>query len=322
MKDSQRLICQVITLLDTRNAPGSAEFNQLGCSMLALPMMSPPPIAKGQASSASKRSKCAITPATTDRHDSHQHIAQLAASYSHYTASHPGPKEKVPRGSRKSASSITESLGQQTIPRPSDKSLRLLAPSLPSHCPSHTSLSTPAIEVTRHTTLKPKHSQSLATNVARTNLDYFSFSEAPGSSNKSSRKPAVDDAQWQSMLEIFESESIDKSSSNSVYEWLPMETLLSPTTVEDSSGVVRSVSPRPDDWSPGLWFDDETANIPHSVLSFSDESLTSGEEFSSVEYGSTRSDSGFRTISIAQPHGAFTPKKTGDVDNLQQEVGV
>lgn len=321
MKNSQRLICQVINLLDSRNAQGSAEFKQLGCSMLALPMMSPSPT-NGPMASASKRSKGTVTPASPERRESHQHIAHLATSYTQYTASQQRPKEKISKDQRRVASSLTDSLAQQTIRRSSDKSLRPLAPSLPSHTPSRTSLSTPAMGVTSATTFAPKHSQSPAINVARTNLDYFSFSDAPDTSNNPPRKPAVDDSQWQSMLNTLESDTIDKSSSNSVYGWPPMETLLSPTTVEDSSGVVQSASPKPDEWAPELWFNDETAHIPQSVLSLSDESLTSGEEFSSVEYGSTRSDSGFRTISIPQLPGAYTPEEFGDVDTFHQDIGV
>lgn len=141
------------------------------------------------------------------------------------------------------------------------------------------------------------------------------------------RDPAnKDNSNWETALSNFANDTQDNSSAESIYEWPPIDTMLSPTSLEQPQPPNNTTTKSGCDgtWSPELWtFEDSQSHIPQSVLSFSDESLTSGEEFSSIEYGSSRSDSGFRTISIPQldPDQGFSPGAFGDVEAFNRTVG-
>lgn len=307
MKDSQRLVCTVIQLLDARRAPGCDAFKQLGCSMLSIPSMSRPSSAGSNTDERPKKSK-SKSDSSPEQGGRHKQLAALTARYS-MASGEKAEKPKKPKESRKSMPAVPSMMPTQPM---GEKTLRPLAPSLPSNSPvGPSSVTTPAIEVTR-----PSPSKRQSTTAAReiqaprTNLDYFSFSDGlPTDSPRSEhrRSTNLDPNAWETLLTQFD-DSEKHSSSNSIYEWPPMDAMISPTSLEPPR-TLSDVTPKfshDNTWEPEMWnFTDGQSHIPQSVLSFSDESLTSGEEFSSVEYGSSRSGSGFRTISI--PH--FTPEQ-------------
>lgn len=136
------------------------------------------------------------------------------------------------------------------------------------------------------------------------------------------------------------------SSSESIYDWPSLDSLLSP---DSGIGLENPLPPNAMGakigsdtdttcWSPDMWDFTTTADglmdgaegqqqhlhQPRSVLSFSDESLTSGgEEFSSVELGSVRSASGSgkagvpsHRLSLTDGHAALSPEELhlGDLD--------
>lgn len=93
-----------------------------------------------------------------------------------------------------------------------------------------------------------------------------------------------------------------------------MDSLLSPSSIEPQVPLNCDLETA---WSPDVWnFNGEP---PQSVLSFSDESLTSGEEFSSVEFGSARSDSAFRAMNLSEmtPEG-FSPLEVQELECITE----
>lgn len=319
MQDSQRLVCTVIQLLEARNSPGCDAFKQLGCSLLSIPSMSRPSSAGSNTGESPKKSKNKNTATSAEEGGRHKQLAALTARYS--LAS--GEKPKKPKESRKSMPAVPSMMPTQPM---GEKTLRPLAPSLPSNSPTGpSSVTTPAIEVTRPSPMKRQSTTAVREmQGSRTNLDYFSFSDNMSSGPPKSdrhRTTNLDPNSWETLLTHFD-DSQKQSSSNSIYEWPPMDAMISPTSLEPSRSL-SDMNPKfshDTTWEPEMWnFTDGHPHIPQSVLSFSDESLTSGEEFSSVEYGSTRSDSGYRTISI--PHftqeQGFSPATLGEVEGLR-----
>jgi hypothetical protein len=117
------------------------------------------------------------------------------------------------------------------------------------------------------------------------NIDYLSFANDPLASYtlaaNTGVKTEVSSSDWERMLS-----SLDNGQTNiydTIYGGPPADALLDMAPLSASADSSAT-------WSPNAWnwggVHDQAP--PRSVLSFTDESLTSGEEFSnSCEYGST-----------------------------------
>jgi hypothetical protein len=131
--------------------------------------------------------------------------------------------------------------------------------------------------------------QLAAQQQAQRNIDYLSFANDPLASyalhhnqHNEGIKTEVSASDWERLLS-----SLDNGQTNiydTIYGGPPADALLDvPLSASTESNVT---------WSPNVWnwgsYSSE-APPPQSVLSFSDESLTSGEEFSTgaCDYGST-----------------------------------
>jgi hypothetical protein len=128
--------------------------------------------------------------------------------------------------------------------------------------------------------------QQQAQQQAQRNIDYLSFANDPLASyvlqHNQSIKTEVSTSDWERILS-----SLDNGQTNiydTIYGGPPADALLdAPLSASAESHAA---------WSPNVWnwgsYSSE-APPPQSVLSFSDESLTSGEEFSTgaCDYGST-----------------------------------
>ena len=146
---------------------------------------------------------------------------------------------------------------------------------------------------------------------AHRNIDFLAFNTdalATHSLGPTAIKSEVSNSDWERLLG-----SLDGGQTNiydNIYGGQPAEALLdippSATTATDSSGVSWS----PDAWD---WNSYGTAAPPQSVLSFSDESLTSGEEFSGNpwESGTPGSDRMYAGIMIPD---MSTPTGLGGLD--------
>lgn len=275
IKDSNRLVCSVMDMLESGNAAGFNEFRRVGCSMVAVPRLEQ-------------------MPAPLSRHNSD---GNMGAPMDTFRATQKSLKAIAARFSP-SAMKSTRHESQE----PRRATLPALSPNMGMHAnPSSTSLSSIRSEppVARsEPTLSPlshrasfsmsnnKRRPSQSTNQHR-NIDYLSFAADPLASYALQAshgvKSEVSTSDWERLLS-----SLDNGQTNiydTIYGGPPADALLdvAPSSTSGESNVT---------WSPNVWnwgsYNDQ-APPPQSVLSFSDESLTSGEEFSNAtcDYGST-----------------------------------
>jgi len=285
IKDSNRLVCSVMDMLERGNAAGYAEFRRVGCGIVAVPQveqMPAPPLS---------------------RHNSEGH---MGAPLDTFRATQKSLKALAARFSP----SMMKNARQDQEPRRA--TLPALSPSVGAHAnPSLTSLSSirseppvarsePTLSPLSHRASfsmpnkrrpsqpTPQHQQQQQQQQQQRNIDYLSFANDPLASyalqNNQGIKTEVSTSDWERLLS-----SLDNGQTNiydTIYGGPPADALVdvAPQSANtDNSNVT---------WSPNVWnwsaYSSE-APPPQSVLSFSDESLTSGEEFSTgaCDYGST-----------------------------------
>ncbi|KAF2798292.1 hypothetical protein K505DRAFT_357656 [Melanomma pulvis-pyrius CBS 109.77] len=272
IKDCNRLTCVVIEMLERANAPGAYEFRRVGCSMISV-----------------SRVEQVLTPAIS-RHGSE---GSMAAPMDSFRATQKSLKAIAARFSPSAVKAH-----RQDLKEPRRATLPAISPSMGMHAnPSSSSLSSirsePAAARSEPTLSPLSHRSSLslytkrrASNAIRQNpnIDYLSFGPdplanypfAPNSCGKSEVSPA----DWERLLS-----SLDNGQTNiydTIYGGPPADALLDCPPL--SAGAETNLT-----WSPNVWnwgsYNDQ-APPPQSVLSFSDESLTSGEEFGNCgDYG-------------------------------------
>ncbi|KAK8188858.1 fungal-specific transcription factor domain-containing protein [Phyllosticta capitalensis] len=150
-----------------------------------------------------------------------------------------------------------------------------------------------------------------AAHCSSTNLDFLSFSAEPSAnaySTSSHLKTDVQSDEWERLLG-----GLDNGSTNiydSIYGGAPIDALSDlPPSLPNASASIADAGLV---WSPGMWHvglpDHEAqAPPPQSVLSFSDESLTSGSDAFDVDFGSTSgSGSGGPASSVSASGPAST----------------
>lgn len=287
MQDGQRLVVVVIDLLEKAEAPGAADFKRLATSMLNLEK--PKHIAQTNLSVVPKISK-SVSPQISNQHARPQMYRHVSASISE-----------------------SELLDQQ------EKLRRMTVPNIPMnrqhdyHSHGRSSLDSNRSEspmpkrgyrtsVPQLTSLQPRPQK----NDKPPNLDYLSLNNTPSTSQPQSpnQPPSQPPHNTTSHTPIFPapSHTAPKRQVVTTSEW---ETLLGSldggqTNLYDAiyGGPALSI---PDtttssygDWSPDSQWDMRNMTVsdfPHttgpaqSVLSFSDESLSSGEEMSTSDLG-------------------------------------
>jgi hypothetical protein len=278
IKDCNRLTCVVMDMLDSGTAAGAQEYRRVGCSMIAVPRLEhiPP------------------TPAIS-RHNSD---GMMCAPMDRFRATQKSLKAIAARFSPSAMKATPEDTKE-----PRRATLPAISPSMGAHAnPSLTSLSSirsepanarsePTLSPLSHRSSLSVHSKRRASNVIRQNpnIDYLSFGPDPLANYALHHGPAttggkeVSPADWERLLS-----SLDNGQTNiydTIYGGPPADALLDCAPL--SAGAESNLT-----WSPNMWnwnSCNEQAPPPQSVLSFSDESLTSGEEFghSTGEYGST-----------------------------------
>ncbi|KAI9830132.1 MAG: hypothetical protein M1819_005809 [Sarea resinae] len=249
IKDSQRLVCSVIDLLERGSSPGAAAFKKVACSMIAVSRSS-------KSGSISRRNSDGSMPAPqSSPTTTHKRLQSIASRYAF--SKHGQPKQD-------------ENGRRATLPTISTDDLRRnnSSVSISSACtePVGTGNGQPAGLTIPHDS---------------PNLDYLSFtSEAHPNHFHSVNKGGVSSSDWERLLG-----SIDNGQTNiydNIYGGLPVDAL---TEVTPPSGAEGHGHP---EWSHDTWGLDEAyhpSHPAHSVLSFSEESLTSGEELSTCDLG-------------------------------------
>lgn len=307
MKDSQRIICTVIDTLNRNSAPGASEFRRLGCSMIAIR----PDLAQNIRPQLN-RSASALSVTSGASTNSHEELQSLAARYTLATI---GRNDQPTTSESHGATKATFSTGQ-----PKHRSSRRLNLHLPSASDSNLnylfrSLSTPA-----GSNSIPALTAQISPRipVITPNLDYFSFDNqpattpeinAPAGTGMENGAKATD---WELILRSL-GEGLDDDQGH-VLDW--------PHRMESRLAYPKHEDPI---WSPEAWELTIDPLVHHnmtseqSVTSLSDESLTSGEEFSSVNE-STGTDPAFTGHSTL----SFSPESVDELkyEDFERELGL
>lgn len=273
MKDCNRLTCVVMDMLDRGTAAGAHEFRRIGCTMVVIPRVEqmPTPVLSRHNSEGTMRAPMDTFRATQ------KSLKAIAARFS------PGAMKATLRDPAE----------------PRRATLPAISPSMGAHAnPSSTSLSSirsepaaarsePTLSPLTHRSSLSVHSKRRPSNIIRQNpnIDYLSFGPDPLANYpmhpNAAGKPEVSTSDWERLLS-----SLDNGQTNiydTIYGGPPADALLDCPPL--SAGAETNLS-----WSPNMWWGgNEQAPPPQSVLSFSDESLTSGEEFANSvgDFGST-----------------------------------
>jgi hypothetical protein len=272
IKDCNRLTCVVIEMLERANAPGAHEFRRVGCSMISV-VRAEQVLTPGVHHNSSEGSMSA--PMDTFR-ATQKSLKAIAARFSPGTIKDHRQDTKEPR--RATMPAISSSMGMHVNSASSSLSSMRSEPAAARSEPNLSPLSHRA-----SLSLYTKRRASNAIHQNR-NIDYLSFGPdplanypfAPNSCGKSEVSPA----DWERLLS-----SLDNGQTNmydNIYGGPTAEALIDCPPL--SAGAETNLT-----WSPNVWnwgsYNDQ-APPPQSVLSFSDDSLTSGEDFSNcAEYG-------------------------------------
>lgn len=266
IRDNQRLVCSVIDILERHLTPGAAPFKKLACSIIAIERFA-------KCTSAAKTD-------TTDSTTDHR-IGPGANMSAPKTTSKSTKKQLQALASRFSFGANSNSLKPSQLQAPSGR--RSTAPAasatnlgMHSHHGSQTSLSSTQSEpVIKRNTSDPRML------IEQPNLDYLPFSTdiTRSTSTDADGKALAPTSDWDHLLGFIENgNGFSCDGNGSSY---PSPDLSSPYMDNSPSNPTN-------DWSPDAWgLHDGFGQHPapaQSVFSFSEESLTSGEEFSSCDY--------------------------------------
>ncbi|KAL5463007.1 hypothetical protein PMIN07_004633 [Paraphaeosphaeria minitans] len=282
IKDCNRLSCTVMDMLDNGNAAGAHEFRRVGCSMIAIP-----------------RVVDAMPTPILSRHNSE---GTMAAPMDRFRATQ---KTLKAIAARFSPGQMKANL-QNTASEPRRATLPTISSSMGAHA-SQSSTSLSSIRSEPHhqaeQTLSPlthrasfSHAKRRPSHLYQSqnrNIDFLSFGPDPFASyhipQDTINKADVSPSDWERLLS-----SLDNGQTNiydSIYGGPAADALLDSMPLSAGAESART-------WSPNMWnmAYNEQAPPPQSVLSFSDESLTSGEEFanSAGDYGSTPGSDKFK----------------------------
>jgi hypothetical protein len=279
IKDSNRLVCSVMDMLERGNAAGYAEFRRVGCGIVAVPrveQMPAPPLSRHNSESNMG------APLDTFR-ATQKSLKALAARFSP-SAMKAARLDQEPR--RATLPALSPNVGVHANPSSTSLSSIRSEPPVARSEPTLSPLSHRA-SFSMPNKRRPSQPTPQQQQQAQRNIDYLSFASDPlagyALQNNQGIKTEVSSSDWERLLS-----SLDNGQTNiydTIYGGQPADALVdvAPQSASTDSNVT---------WSPNVWnwgsYSSE-APPPQSVLSFSDESLTSGEEFSTgaCEYGST-----------------------------------
>jgi len=294
IKDCQRTVCSVIEMLDRNSATGAAAFRRIGCAMVSVPRAE-----KTLPISISRHNSEGSMPAPQDTFRATQkHLKAIASRFT------PSSSKHSRNGSNDSARRATIATISPSVTQHTNQSTSSLASirSEPQHARSEPTMSplTHRSSITGHSKHRPSTSTSAALH-HNPNLDYLSFARDPLSSysfttlatTNGNGKIEVSPTDWERLLS-----SLDNGQTNiydTIYGGPPVDGLLDVPPL--SAGAEAHLA-----WAPGVWGLGATGSQqpPQSVLSFSDESLTSGEDYGNCEYGNGSGEQVFHGIMIPE----------------------
>lgn len=291
IKDCNRLVCTVMELLERGSAAGSNEFRRIGCSMITVPRAAAPTLSRhnSEGSMGAPMDTLRATQKT---------LKAIAARFS------PGAmkagRHDAHDGRRATLPTLSPHVGVHG--NPSSTSLSSIR-SEPHMARSEPTMSPPTNN--RASFSMPNKRRPNPTSAAHRNIDFLSFNNDPltnYSLGPTTVKTEVSTSDWERLLG-----SLDGGQTNiydNIYGGPAAEALL------DVGGPRSTTTDSSASWSPDAWNWNSygTEAPPQSVLSFSDESLTSGEDFSSNSWdsgtpGSDRTYAGIMIPDMSTPTG-------------------
>ncbi|KAJ4993350.1 transcriptional activator protein acu-15 [Stagonosporopsis vannaccii] len=293
IKDCNRLVCSVMDLLDHGSAAGSGEFRRIGCSMITVPRMGAPTLSRhnSEGSMGAPMDTLRATQRT---------LKAIAARLSGATKN---GRNDAPEARRATLPALSPIVGVHG--NPSSTSLSSIR-SEPHMARSEPTMSPPTHNRASFSIPNKTRPQLTSQPAAHRNLDFLSFNNEAltnFSLGPACVKTEVSNADWERLLG-----SLDGGQTNiydNIYGGPAAEALLDAGSLSNIAATDSSAS-----WSPGAWDWNSygTTAPPQSVLSFSDESLTSGEEFSSNSWdsgtpGSDRMYAGIVIPDMSTPTG-------------------
>jgi hypothetical protein len=265
IRENQRLICSVIEILERNSAPSAQPFKKLAWSITGIERS-----IKGHNKNASSDRKTLKDTMTAPSKSTKKQLQALASRFSigHASTKQPQYQQPEPPQGRRST--------HPTF------SVTNLGTSYSSQASLSSTQSEPIIKrANSDSSHTPYSFQTHTLPIEQPNLDYLPFdshSSRPTTSETSKPAHTAPPSDWEHLLGFIESGQ--GFSSSHTPTMLNEGHLLSPyVNTSPGSGT--------NDWSPEAWELREGfsgAGTAQSVLSLSEESLTSGEEFSSSDY--------------------------------------
>jgi hypothetical protein len=278
IKDCHRLVCVVIDMLERGGAAGAVEFRRIACSMISVPRAEPDPMPMPMSvPTVTRHTSEGVMTAPMDTFRATQKSLKAIAARFSPTTTQPRAECREPR--RATLPTISPAMGMHGSPS-SSSSLSSI------HSEPPIARSEPILSSLSHRSSLSLYTKRRASNALRQNrnIDYLSFGPDPLANYALANnniihntinglgKPEVSPSDWERLLS-----SLDNGQTNiydTIYGGQTADALLDCPPL--SAGAESNLT-----WSPSVWnwgaYPDQAP--PQSVLSFSDESLTSGEEF-------------------------------------------
>ena len=252
IQDSQRLLCSVVEILERNNAPGAADFKKVVCAMISVDRFSKDTRASSNGS----------MPAPKNISKSTRKLQAIASRFSNGNL--PVVVKREPSSGRRSTAPTLPTGTLSIYDRSNSQNSVSSAVSDPISGNGYSN---------RRTTPQSPH---LNMSLKPPNLDYLSFNEEPSvSPNQSS--PNLSRQYRESSI------SSPPFSAPAHQTQAPADNLF---TTDMFSSYLTTPPAGTIDWCPDVWnLPSELGSQAQPAKSFSEEELTSGEEFSSCEMG-------------------------------------
>ena len=262
IQDSQRLMCSVIEILERNAAPGAADFKKVACAMISVDRFSKSVRALDDGDASRRESDRNMSAPKTTLNSSRKQLHAIASRF----ASNASPatiKRESDVGGRRSTVPTVANRNAAPYSRSHSQSSVSSVVSDPTHQHGHSRILS--------NTMSPRQNGLCETP----NLDYLSFNDEPSQTSKFRR-------------DLFKDSDPDLLTSFSPTQQLEAQySGLHPSPDVLSAYISPSPASANYDWTsdllampPDLNSQPPSAN---SVLSFSEEELTSGEELSTCD---------------------------------------
>lgn len=312
MKDNEKSFCSVAEVLGRRNAPGTAEFKRIGCSLLSVL----------RTQDHQELSKKAADVADVSLQTQKQ-LQALSARYSSHALE---PKQRKPTSlaDAESMRAPPDTLRKRSLHKEFSVISNSASISLPRRPSSQTTCTSTSSEAgLKRESIDSSGTTSYDTTSFTPNLDFFPLINNGMFDQRLKFELTPDEVAWEGVLSGFDDNYFNSHSSGFTNE-LTAEAFLAPTqTYHPQLQPPYATEPS---WPTEFWGHGANFGVtpqPPSVLSFSDESFTSAEDLSSIDLSCTVGDMAYR--GLLMPHYSpetLSPQALSDFEALNALVGL